>query len=233
MSAFRRPLFFGCHFAKVRSVEDLPLKQRLIGAIVLVALAVIFIPMLLSGRPTEGLGGTNIPRQPADQKQIKVLRLDDLPQAPGSGPTRVLVDRDLPAKPVAAAPGKQTASPAPVKAGVAPVAPPTPPAATAAVKPAPATPPPATADKKTATAAPGPKGWAVQVGSFSRQANALALRDRLRGKHFPAFVDAITGAKGPVYRVRVGPEVRHSGAEDLQKRLSKVLKARSLIVSYP
>ncbi len=217
-------------------MEDRPLKQRLIGAIVLVALAVIFIPILLSGRPEGDLGGSNIPPQPAEQKQVKVLRLDGLPAAPTqssseSGSGHVLVDKDLPARPAASSPAK----PAPV--GDKPAGQTAPASAGSGDKPpstAPETPPATAPATPLASAAPAAaKAWAVQVGSFTREANALALRDRLRAKHFPAFVDAIAGSKGTVYRVRVGPEVSRSGAEALQKRLSKVIKTKTLVVTHP
>ncbi len=209
-------------------MEDRPLKQRLIGAIVLVALAVIFIPMLLNGRSEGSFGGSNIPPQPAEQKEVKVLRLDALPQAPSqSGPTHVLIGTDLPARPAAQAKVAEadhgggmpsTAAPASGKVLVA-----------VAGKVG------GTSIRSASKAATpnAPKAWVVQVGSFSRQANALALRDRLRTRHFPAFVDAIAGVKGPVYRVQVGPELRRSSATALQKRLRKAIKTRTLVMAYP
>ena len=73
----------------------------------------------------------------------------------------------------------------------------------------------------------------MQVGSFSKQANALALRDKLRAKHYPAFVDAVANGGSRVFRVRVGPAVRRENAEELQKRIEKDLKLKGIVVAHP
>ncbi|MGV6850895.1 MAG: SPOR domain-containing protein [bacterium] len=68
---------------------DLALKQRLVGAIVLVVLAVIFVPMLLDGQPPSGITTEDLEIPPPDQPHLKtvVLELDqkneDLEDKPG------------------------------------------------------------------------------------------------------------------------------------------------------
>ncbi len=76
------------------------------------------------------------------------------------------------------------------------------------------------------------KSWAVQLGSFKTKPNALRLRDKLRGKGFPSYVEAVTHANGARYRVRVGPELKRANAIKLKKRLAKVAKLDGLIVSH-
>lgn len=76
------------------------------------------------------------------------------------------------------------------------------------------------------------KSWAVQLGSFKTKPNALRLRDKLRGKGFPSYVEAVTSAKGARYRVRVGPELKRTNAIALKKRLANVAKLDGLIVSH-
>lgn len=203
-------------------MQEKSLKQRLIGAIVLVALAVIFIPMLLDGGNGEkGVTfGTNIPNKPSDQREVRVLKLEDLPQPPArQTPGRSLIDKDLkappPGGPVSSGPKADTAVKPPTKAA---------PAKSSESKGK----PPA---KSNAVAAPN--AWVVQVGSFSHQKNALTLRDQLRRKHFPAFVDAVNGPDGIIYRVQVGPEVRRTDAEALQKHLAEYVKAKTLVVPHP
>jgi len=213
-------------------VEHNPLKQRLIGAIVLVALAVIFIPMLLDGGGEEGVSfGSNIPPKPADQRQVRVLKLHDMPKPPerqDSG--RALIDKDLSAPPPAAkGQAEQGAAKAPAKSSDAGHAD----ATSSQSQPNAGPESGGKTDAKASADAPAPKAWAVQVGSFTHRSNALALRDRLRGKHFAAFVDAVPANGGTVYRVRVGPEVRRADAEALQKRLDKHIKGKTLVVSHP
>jgi len=89
------------------------MKQRLVGAVVLVALVVIFVPMLLDDEPmvTSSISKSNIPPQPKSkfptkiiaQKEVKPLRLTTSKIAPakttGSKPK---------AKPVTAVPKART-----------------------------------------------------------------------------------------------------------------------------
>lgn len=87
---------------------DTPLKQRLIGAIVLVALAVIFLPMLVKG-PAPDSGVANVPLA--------------APDAPGDGQFET---RELPlVAPAGGATGLQSGQAKPVAEAAAPAAPPT------------------------------------------------------------------------------------------------------------
>ncbi|MDW8479274.1 MAG: SPOR domain-containing protein [Xanthomonadales bacterium] len=75
-------------------------------------------------------------------------------------------------------------------------------------------------------------GFAVQVGVFSREENALALRDRLRGEGFSAWVETVRG-ESTAWRVRVGPEAERPAAERLQRALRERLGLQGLIVAHP
>lgn len=87
---------------------DTPLKQRLIGAIVLVALAVIFLPMLVKG-PAPDSGVANVPIA--------------APDAPADGQFET---RELPlVAPAGGATGLQSGQAKPVEDAAAPVTPPT------------------------------------------------------------------------------------------------------------
>ena len=55
---------------------DLALKQRLIGAIVLVVLAVIFVPMLLDGEPPSGVSSHDLQIPPPSQPHLTTVTLD-------------------------------------------------------------------------------------------------------------------------------------------------------------
>ena len=66
---------------------DTPLKQRLIGAIVLVALAVIFLPMLVKG-PAPDSGVANVPITAPDAPADGQFQTRELPLvAPTGGAT--------------------------------------------------------------------------------------------------------------------------------------------------
>ena len=75
--------------------------------------------------------------------------------------------------------------------------------------------------------------FVVQVGSFSSEPNAVALRDKLRKMGFACFVEAVKGKQGMVYRVRVGPELTRKLAGKLKEDLAKKAKIDGLVQSYP
>ena len=191
-------------------------KQRIVGAIVLVALAVIFIPMLLPGSRDIGFSdrGSPIPPKPAELENLKVLELEK----PQPGPTtreivRTPIDERSPATPdvEVEAPATENKTPLPEE-----------------------TLPAKTTSEAAPPAAITPKAWAVQVGSFTQRDNAMRLRDQLRSKGYKAFVEQITSADKTFYRVRVGPEVSREKAVALQKDLQSKMKLQdSTVVSHP
>lgn len=85
----------------------------------------------------------------------------------------------------------------------------------------------------TSTAPATEVGWAVQVGSFSKRSNALALQTRLRNKKYAAFVDRIMQDGKPVYRVRIGPEVKQQAAEAVRDKVQQDMKLKGFVVKHP
>lgn len=100
-------------------------------------------------------------------------------------------------------------------------------AAVVALDPAP------TRDAPAAATANRAAGWAVQVGAFSTQADALALRDRLRSGGQPAFLERVPTDKGELFRVRVGPELRRESAEALKATLKQRFALDGIVVAHP
>ena len=74
-------------------------------------------------------------------------------------------------------------------------------------------------------------GWVVQVGSFSSQSNAMALRDKLRGNGFNTFVERVDG-DNTVYRVRVGPEIKKAQAQTVKERLKEKMALDGLVMRH-
>lgn len=226
-------------------------KQRVIGAVVLVALAVIFVPMLLD-KPEDELGpvGSNLPARP-DQSVADRIEPLTLPEPPVEvDPAQVVLDQppedsaaagdaalaevqqaetNTASDPVSEPNAAPAVTPAPTDAP-ATTAPPaaTEPPATPSPAPA-ATPvtPPATAESKTIS------GWVVQLAALSKQDNALALRERLRTLGYTAFVEEIKTAQGVQYRVRVGPELERTNADNLRNRLEEQVKLKGMVMKYP
>jgi DedD protein len=193
---------------------DAALKQRLIGATVLIALAVIFLPMLVDGpEPTRGTATVplDIPVPPERDFETR-----ELPLAPPASttPAPAPVDPDRVVTVEAEAAPRIDAMPEAGTTGTeASALPQTTPAPTA---PAAAAPTPAAAPAPTAPVAPEstPGGrYAVNLGSYANRANADALVSALKRAGLPAYAEAVQAEGKAVQRVRVGPYAQRGEAE--------------------
>jgi len=75
--------------------------------------------------------------------------------------------------------------------------------------------------------------WALQVGSFNDIANAQVLRDKLRAKGHPAYVDVLKSPDKKTYRVRIGPELDRSRLKKLKVKILDKEKIEGIIVKHP
>jgi DedD protein len=202
-------------------------KRRLVGAAVLVALVVVFVPMLLDDKDDDGLGEPIvIPDSPAPEA--------DAAASGGSADQGEARPEPAPAPqlPRPEAPGALPAPPPPERSVEAP-----PPA------PARATPEPSTAAKPAAPAAKpaavGPKpvpagaqAWVIQVASVGSADAARKLRDELRAKGYPAFVEQAVVNGRQYNRVRVGPETDRARADRIASQLQRETGNKPLVQSY-
>lgn len=188
------------------------LKQRLVGAAVLIALAVVIIPMLLDGSGRDVI--RDIPPAPRPSTPLgQDAGVDEhVPLPPPEDGGQVVTDEG-PVPHAQAGDGADEPESAPEPGG-----------ASAPERPAPE-PAPAAA----------PEAWVIQVGSFSEQDKAMALRDRLRAADFKAFVERFQGGAGKsMFRVRVGPELTREAAEALDVKLRKVKGVEgTYVTSHP
>ena len=75
-------------------------------------------------------------------------------------------------------------------------------------------------------------GWTVQLGSFLKSENALALRKRLRDKGYTAFVESGSSAQGKVSRVLVGPMPDRAQAKASAVKLRREMALEGIVVPY-
>lgn len=61
--------------------------------------------------------------------------------------------------------------------------------------------------------------WAVQLGSFSNRENAERLAADLRKQGFAAFLSGLATGSGQLHRVRIGPQKDRDDAEAMAARL--------------
>ncbi|MFZ5956199.1 SPOR domain-containing protein [Pseudomonas knackmussii] len=212
---------------------DKGLKQRIVGALVLLALAVIFLPMLFS-------------RQ--DEMRQVVVDAPSMPKAPempavAVQPTAVPEPQAVDAE--AAQPQAPATEQAPAQAALpvpsAPVAQPSAPIATLPQAPAPqpvapAPRPAAPVQQQAAAPAPAqhldgdnlPVSWSVQLASLSNRARAEELQKTLRSQGYNAYVRSADGMN----RVFVGPLVERAEADRLKEQLSKQQKLNGFVVRF-
>jgi len=177
------------------------LQQRVVGAIVLVSLAVIFIPALLDGAGYKSRHARSIevPPKPAfppmSQQRVEPVAtpldkdFDALKQAAKSRKVSVGKAGDESSGAESTARSSQSG-----KAAVA-------------------------AGNKAADNAL--KAWMLQVGTFSKRENANKYRDELRRKGYTAQVFEDSRHGKPRYRVRIGPDLSRERMEKLRQKLEK------------
>lgn len=206
-------------------MENNRIKQRIVGAVILVSIAVIVLPMILSESGESEISGSNIPSKPGHLVKTEIIPLEikKLPDPAESVQRRVVQQRsDVESVNVEESPEVVVATPveeAVTAAKAEPLSKPQPPKAEA----------PRESHQPEAIATVS--GWVVQVGSFSSQSNAMALRDKLRGNGFNTFVERVDG-ENTVYRVRVGPEIKKAQAQTVKEHLKEKMALDGLVIRH-
>jgi DedD protein len=216
--------------ASAEMMMDSALKQRLLGAAVLIALLVIFVPMFLGNAPPADTGtiqNLDIPPEPERKFESRTLTVDpNAPAAPaqpgaGASPDKIVtVDTRAPAS--ADAPDAAPATPAPqAKPEAKPDAKPETPAS----KPEPAV--ARTPDKPVVApadaAAPAADGrFRVNLGIYAAAGHADALVARLKKAGLPAYAEAAEHQGKPAQAVRVGPYADRAAAEAARLRIKQI-----------
>lgn len=204
-------------------------KQRMVGALVLVALAVIFLPMLFSREDEQRHVSVEAPAAPQTpvmpQVQVEPVVVPEpqaLPQEPIPSDDEV-VQQSAPSAPIVPS------------APATPVAPPT-----AAIKPAPApAAPKPTPAQSVASARPDTSqsridanglsvSWSVQLASLSSRESAENLQKTLRSQGYNAYIRSADGKN----RVFVGPLIERAEADRLRDLLGRQQNLKGFVVRF-
>jgi DedD protein len=233
---------------------DQGLKERLVGAAVLVAIGVWLIPWVLDGPDAPLETGASTLQLPAAEEPMpmrtQTLRLGDPvdaastqaaeapPEPAAAPPAAPAVTPPAPEadeQPAAVAAEQRTEPAAETAAAVREAPPPSAPTeAKSEVKETAAPPPAAVAAApapKPAQSAP-PGDWLVQLGSFGEEANARRLAQRAGTFGYKAEVASYRSEGRTLYRVRVGPATTRAKADATASALrahgieSRVVAAR-------
>ncbi len=205
-------------------------KHRILGAIIVVSLAVIFLPMILSD--------SNAPPRP----EIAASKLGEAPQPETKVFRMPAATSESPPAPATADAG---ASQPETTATQGPAVEPPPPAAAAggprtleqkAPSKAVSTPRREQVASEAATKPDAPskvEGWILQVGTFSSDENAKRLRDRLQKDGFLVNLQNVELKGRKVVRVRVGPFRQKHVAMEARAKIEKEVGLEGVILAYP
>ncbi|MFJ2390179.1 SPOR domain-containing protein [Pseudomonas koreensis] len=206
---------------------DKAYKQRMVGALVLVALAVIFLPMLFSRQDEQRQITVDAPAAPqapaVPQVQLEPVAVPEpqaLPQEPVPSDDEV-AEQSAPSMPIAPAP-----APAPVAKPVAP-APVAKPAA-APAQPIAAAPAKPDTTQSRVDANGLSVSWSVQLASLSSRASAESLQKTLRSQGYNAYIRSADGKN----RVFVGPLIERAEADRLRDVLSRQQNLKGFVVRF-
>ena len=210
---------------KAISDEELQLKKRarrrLVGAIALVLLIVVFLPMVLDNEPKPlnqdiAITVPPVPR-PESLPSVAAPAQSAAPNAPapansaitgmpsGTRPTGTASPTNAEsARPESTRPAPTRTEPARTEPRAAP---------RPAQKESRSASAPASADEET---------FVVQLGAFSNAANAKTLQRKLHDNKFKAYTELIKSAGGDRVRVRVGPYPSREAAEKARERLKSM-----------
>lgn len=206
---------------------DRPLKERIVGAVVLVVVAVLVVPVFLDGPSSDTEVVTEtvlLPGQEGQERkqQTIVLNRDRTEPVPAPNASRDESRSGEGDEPEPDAP-RDTATVLP-PADTSPAAQRQAAPAVQEPEPAPSVPVAAPTGGNAEPAGPGDVSatgmWAVQLGSFSNPQNAERLAAELRSKGYAAFLSQLKSSSGPLHRVRIGPQKDRESAEAVQKQLA-------------
>ncbi|KAB0489780.1 SPOR domain-containing protein [Pseudomonas vancouverensis] len=207
---------------------DKAYKQRMVGALVLVALAVIFLPMLFSRQDEQRQVTVEAPAAPQapamPQVQVEPVVVPEpqaLPQEP------VPSDDEIAQEEAPAAPSVPL-TPVPTAKPVAPT-----PAPAAKPAPAPAQPIAAAPGKPDTTQSRVDANglsvsWSVQLASLSSRDGAEKLQKTLRSQGYNAYIRTADGKN----RVFVGPLIERAEADRLRDLLNRQQNLKGFVVRF-
>ncbi|MCW8931110.1 MAG: SPOR domain-containing protein [Gammaproteobacteria bacterium] len=201
--------------------KNINIKQRIIGALVLVSLGIIIIPMLLNGGATssQSISGENIPPVPKELKKVlpKVPQPIVMPAAKTvkaypertSSNSKKLVEKSTTTEPNKVIEAKSEA-----------------------VHSESVTQPKYKKAKKP-TSTKIDTAYTLQIASFSKKSNAESLQNKLRKKTYKAYIESILTSKGRIYRLRVGPYLNFDQISRQKNKIEKEFKLKNTaIIKY-
>ncbi|WP_312246038.1 SPOR domain-containing protein [Stutzerimonas nitrititolerans] len=190
---------------------DRGLIQRMVGALVLIALAVIFVPMLFNREDDAQRVEVDAPAMPQTPAmpdvEVQPVEVPEPAAEPFPEEFEIIeegpeTEAQVPAEPITAPP--------------------------AVVEPTPTPPAERPEPEQRLDAANLPVSWSVQLASLSNRESAEALTAKLRSQGYNAYVRTFEGMN----RVFVGPLVERAEANRLRDVLERQQKLKGFVVRF-
>ena len=190
---------------------DRGLIQRMVGALVLIALAVIFVPMLFNREDDAQRVEVDAPAMPKNpaMPDVEVQPVEVPEPAAEPFPEEFEIIEE----------GPETAAQVPAEPITAPPA---------VAEPTPTPPAERPEPEQRLDAANLPVSWSVQLASLSNRESAEALTAKLRSQGYNAYVRTFEGMN----RVFVGPLVERAEANRLRDVLERQQKLKGFVVRF-
>lgn len=224
------------------------LKQRVIGALVLISLAVIFVPMMFDEPHTERssqaidipeeepfpeVGDSEPDRLQDDQEESPAYRIEepDEDQTASDTSAEVFEGSQSEPRPVADVDSEEPSQPVNTQPVAAPEE--TPDGDTQTDRDRSEQAAPETSEKSDSDEIERSLdgAWVVQLGSFGQADNARRLRDRVREEGYDAHTQEIQRGDATLTRVFSGPFAEKSDAENAKKSLDEAFDVNGLVTS--
>ena len=178
------------------------MKQRLVGAIVLGCLAIIFLPILLDGEGvTPPAMNTSIADSPPFPEPLEIepqrpeIISDTLPEPAAETEQRVEVVDAVPVGQQQASDNEEEERPALDRQGL-------------------------------------PQAWSIRLGLFADPENAENLVNRLLNADYEAYSEVVLREQGELNAVFVGPVLTRAEAESLRGELAENFQLDGIVVDF-
>ena len=77
-----------------------------------------------------------------------------------------------------------------------------------------------------------PISWELQIATFSTESRAQMIAEQLQNKGHKAYVSPVTIDKKGLYRVRIGPNIQKSRLLDIQRDIDAYYGVKSEIIKF-
>tara|TARA_B100000586_G_scaffold183510_1_gene134644 strand:- start:201 stop:806 length:606 start_codon:yes stop_codon:yes gene_type:complete len=193
------------------------LKNRLVGTVILVAVAVIILPDMLDGKKSSnGDVFVNVPAAPAKKPIVNPEPFpDERVEASAQRPVEIVNEKpvDEPDSPAESAPETRSDSTAKVNNS-----------------------PNDDLARQTVVEAPEESeqnnSWVIQLGSFRHQKNVKQLLDKLENAGYRAFSRPIETSSGPLTKVFVGPNLNKRELDGALSHLQELTGLRGKVTRF-